>query len=190
MKSSEVINILVSNLGPDDICLSTTGYISRRLFAARDRETNFYMLGSMGLVSSVGLGIALNTDRRVVVLDGDGSLLMDMGTMAMIAGEAPRNLVHIVLDNGAYESTGGQPAVSRKVNLGRVAQAAGYRCIWRISSCRQLRRILEKIFNSSGPSFVHIRVSSEGIAGVSRIAVPPQKIAKRLRENLIRSREL
>ena len=85
MNSSDAINIILDNLKDGDIAVSTTGFISRRIFALKDRDANFYMIGSMGLVSAVGLGIALNSRKRVVVLDGDGSALMDMGTMAMIA---------------------------------------------------------------------------------------------------------
>ena len=109
MNRSQALKIILPNLEESDLCIFTTGFISRRAFAIKDRKANFYMIGSMGLVSSLGLGIALNTNKKVIIFDGDGSLLMDMGTMAMIANYKPENLFHIALDNEVYNSTGGQP---------------------------------------------------------------------------------
>lgn len=107
------IQKILEQVENEDLALTTTGMVSREAFVANDRPGNFYMLGSLGLLSSFGLGLALlRPERWVFVLEGDGSALMSMGTLALIPTEAPRNLVHIILDNEAYESTGGQPSIS------------------------------------------------------------------------------
>ena len=106
----------------------TTGYISRELYGLADRPANFYMQGSMGHALALGLGAALaRPQRRVVVLDGDGAVLMHLGTCATVGGIAPPNLVHVVLDNGTYESTGGQRTTSSTVDWSALGAAAGYR---------------------------------------------------------------
>ena len=104
------IEKVLGHVEADDLVLSTTGMISREVFVADDRAGNFYMLGSMGLLSSFGLGLAmLNPKQRVFMLEGDGSALMNLGALPLIAKEGPENLVHVILDNEAYESTGAQP---------------------------------------------------------------------------------
>jgi phosphonopyruvate decarboxylase len=111
----------------DALVVSTTGYASRHLFALADRPENLYLQGSMGHAGAVGLGLALaRPDRRVVVIDGDGACLMHLGALSTIAAAAPPNLTHVVLDNGTYESTGGQPTTSPTTRLDQVALAAGY----------------------------------------------------------------
>src|SRR5262249_58983528 len=100
----------------------------RAAFGAGDSERSFYMIGSMGLASSIGLGIALaRPDLRVVVLDGDGNVLMNLGTLATIAAAAPPNLLHVCFDNSMHASTGGQATISDRVALDAMARAAGYR---------------------------------------------------------------
>ena len=107
----QAIEKILEHAQADDLILSTTGMISREVFMTQDRPGNFYMIGSMGLLSSFGLGLALLTpEKRAFVLEGDGSALMSLGTLPLIAVEAPANLVHVILDNEAYESTGAQPS--------------------------------------------------------------------------------
>jgi phosphonopyruvate decarboxylase len=107
--------------------VGTTGYIARELFGARDRDRNFYMQGSMGHAAAIGLGLALGRpDRKVVVLDGDGALLMHLGILSTIGAAGAPNLTHVVLDNGAYESTGGQRTTSGSTRLEEIALACGY----------------------------------------------------------------
>ena len=85
------------------------------------------MIGSMGLASSIGLGVAINRpEQKTIIIDGDGNVLMSMGTLAMIAAAAPKNLLHIVIDNEAYESTGSQRSLSKSISLEKVALSAGY----------------------------------------------------------------
>ena len=106
--------------------VATTGKTGRELFTCEDRPQQLYQVGSMGCASAMGLGIALNTERPVVVLDGDGAALMKLGALATIGAHAPGNLIHAVLDNGVHDSTGGQATVSPNVDFATVAQACGY----------------------------------------------------------------
>jgi phosphonopyruvate decarboxylase len=109
------------------VVIATTGYIGRELAALADRANQLYMVGSMGCASSLALGVALaRPDLRVVAVDGDGAALMRMGNFATLGAYAGENLVHVVLDNGMHESTGGQPTVSRAISFAGVAAACGY----------------------------------------------------------------
>ena len=105
---------------------ATTGKTGRELFTLDDRPQQLYQVGSMGCASAMGLGIALNTQRPVLVLDGDGAALMKLGAMATIGAHAPGNLIHVLLDNGVHDSTGRQATVSPTVDFAAVAQACGY----------------------------------------------------------------
>ena len=111
------------------LLISNIGFPSRELFAAKDRTENFYMLGSMGLASSIGLGLALaRPERKVIVLDGDGSVLMNLGTLATIAHHAPENYLLVILDNCCYGSTGSQPTCTHLgTDLAALATGGGSR---------------------------------------------------------------
>lgn len=107
--------------------VANIGYPSRELHHLKDRARNFYMLGSMGLSSSIGLGLSLSVpERHVIAIDGDGSILMNMGSLATIAHQKPENYLLVIIDNGTYGSTGDQPtATSHGTDLGAVAKGAG-----------------------------------------------------------------
>ena len=186
MTSLNAINLILSNLKDDDIALFTTGFISRYAFSSMDRKANFYMIGSMGLVSSVGLGIALNTPKRVFVFDGDGSVLMDMGTLAMIANHEPENLFHIALDNESYESTGGQPTITNRIDLTSIAKAAGYRQVLRVDNKRDLQKRFVKILDKVGPAFALIKVKNAKAIDVGRVSITPQRLAYRIKQTISR----
>ena len=136
----EAIQIVVGKLREDDIVVSTTGMISRELFEYREAKHqghahDFLTVGSMGHANQIALGIALQKpERRVVVFDGDGALLMHMGGMAIIGDYAPKNLVHIVFNNGAHDSVGGQPTVGQKVDVEAIAKAVGYAYVISVDS--------------------------------------------------------
>src|SRR5437867_3526790 len=133
MRRDEAVKAVVDALG-DKLCVVCNGMIGREAFTAKDRERNFYMIGSMGLGLSIGLGLALSRkDRRVVVLDGDGNVLMGMGVLASVGHAQPENLLHVVLDNEAHASTGDQKTISDRVRLDEVAKAAGYRSAERVA---------------------------------------------------------
>ncbi len=130
------------------------GIPSKELYHIKDQPSNFYMLGSMGMATPIGLGIALNTEKSVVVIDGDGSLLMNPGTLATVAGESPKNLTIIAIDNGSYGSTGGQPTyTSACVDLEAVARGFGIRNTVKVSTAEEMEKALSS--PPDGPYFVH-----------------------------------
>jgi sulfopyruvate decarboxylase subunit beta len=165
----------------DALVVHANGYISRRSFTVEDRPENFYMIGSMGLASSIGLGVALaRPDRRVVIYDGDGNLLMNLGATAMIAYTRPENLVHVVFDNGVYASTGNQPAVSRRVPLERVAAGAGYEKSARVRTPEDLARAFADCLGTRAPTFILAEVEvEEGHIKAGRVSHTPEEMRDR-----------
>jgi sulfopyruvate decarboxylase subunit beta len=158
----------------NNLLISNIGFPSRELFAAKDRKENFYMLGSMGLASSIGLGLALaRIDRKVMVLDGDGSVLMNLGTLATIAHNAPENYLLVILDNCCYGSTGSQPTCTHLgTNLAAMASAAGVKNVKTVYSAEDLCQALD------GQGVVLAKVE-QGNADVPIIAITPEKIIER-----------
>ena len=151
----EAVSALCKLFKTDILAVSTNGAISREVYAAGHRDENFYMLGSMGHASSIALGISLaRPEKRVVVFDGDGSLIMNMGILATVRQYRPRNFFHVVLDNAAYNTTGGQTTAAAVVDLGKVAKAAGYRHVAVVKTYSQLRRSGKKILAGKGPAKV------------------------------------
>ncbi|MGH8006274.1 MAG: thiamine pyrophosphate-dependent enzyme, partial [Candidatus Binatia bacterium] len=143
MKLAEALAVIVPLLR-DELVVHANGFISRESFNLDDRPGNFYMIGSMGLASSIALGVALNRpDRRVVVFDGDGNVLMNLGAVALIGACQPRNLVHIVFDNEVYGSTGNQRTISAQVALEEIARSAGYRLVQRVETTASLQATAE-----------------------------------------------
>lgn len=186
MNRKEAIGTALKSLDEEDIALFTTGMISREAFNIADRKANFYMLGSMGLVSSVGLGIALNTTKRVVVFDGDGSILMDMGTMALTACLRPVNLIHIVFDNESYQSTGGQPSAAAYTDLSEVSRASGYRFTHKITGDGVGENEMKRIFEKTGPVFVLFKVDKESNGHIGRVTLEPKHLKERIRKAICR----
>lgn len=110
----------------DQLIICNIGIPSQELHAIDDQPTNFYMLGTMGLASSIGLGLALAQDKTVISIDGDGSVLTNLGTLPTIGNNMPPNFILMIIDNGSYGSTGDQPTYTgRKTDLAGMARAAG-----------------------------------------------------------------
>ncbi|ACV23942.1 sulfopyruvate decarboxylase subunit beta [Methanocaldococcus fervens] len=125
-KRIEVIKKIVENVGDKEIIVSNIGFPSKELYFVKDRERNFYMLGSMGLASSIGLGLALNCEDKVIAIDGDGSILMNLGSLSTIGYLNPKNYILVIIDNSAYGSTGNQKThTKRNTNLEEVAKGCG-----------------------------------------------------------------
>jgi sulfopyruvate decarboxylase subunit beta len=160
------------------LLISNIGYPSRELYAVDDRRENFYMLGSMGLASSIGLGLALALPRRkVIVLDGDGSVLMNLGTLATIANHAPDNYLLVILDNCCYGSTGSQPTcTSGRTDLASLASAAGVERVGRVNSLRELEVAIESGLEGGGVVVVRVE---PGNAEVPVIHLSPSEILQR-----------
>jgi phosphonopyruvate decarboxylase len=175
----EALRAVATGLSGSDVCLATTGYTGRALHALRDEPNQLYMVGSMGCVSSFGLGLALaQPARRVVVLDGDGAMLMRMGAAAVIGHEAPANLVHVLLDNGVHDSTGAQATVAPAMDLAAVAHACGYPDVRRVASAADLAEAVRGA--RDGPVFLHVRTRPREDRRLPRPADPPAKVAERL----------
>jgi len=169
--------------GPDDIIIATTGYTGRELYALDDRANQLYLVGSMGCASSVGLGLALaRPDRRVIVLDGDGAALMRLGALAILGHERPPNLVHVLIDNGQHESTGGQATVSATVDFGAVAAACGYPSVTAAATPAALRDALAD--RTPGLSFLYVPVLPGVARNLPRPAQTPVEVGARLMSRL------
>jgi sulfopyruvate decarboxylase beta subunit len=186
MKGIEAFQELLPVLG-DEPVVHANGFICRESFVLKDREANFYMIGSMGLASSIGLGVALcQPEKKVVVLDGDGNVLMALGTLAMIAAEAPKNLVHVVIDNEVYESTGKQRTLSSTVALEKIAKSAGYREVMRVDKKEDIKAAFEKMLNCDGPNFLLIKVEPSFDHNTGRVTHTPEEITTRFMQSLRR----
>lgn len=185
MRRGQAIAAILGRIS-DELVVAANGWISRETCAARDRPENFYMLGSMGLASSIGLGLALaQPERRVAVFDGDGNLLMALGTLAMVAERRPPNFLHFVFDNEVYGSTGGQRSISAQVPLDALAVAAGYRHVQRVSAAAELDAAVTDLLQKTGPSFLLIKVAPEPDGEAPRVPHEPEWIAARLRRALV-----
>jgi sulfopyruvate decarboxylase subunit beta len=161
------------------------GHISRWACALGDKPDQFYMIGSMGLASSIGLGIALAaSERPVAVIDGDGNLLMNLGTLAMVGALAPQRFLHLVLDNGVYASTGNQPSVSRRVALDEIARAAGYRLTARVRDRLALADSLARLVAESGPTLLLVETLPDRGDPAPRIPLAPPELTARMRAAL------
>ena len=164
----------------DDPLLATTGFTGRALYARGDTPNQFYMVGSMGCISSLGLGVArVAPERRTVVLDGDGSLLMRLGAMSTIGFEAPENLVHILLDNEVHDSTGAQATCSPSVDFAAIARACGYPAVARVDSRDALEAALAD--RTPGLRFLHVRTLPRPDRKLPRPTMTPAEVAERFR---------
>jgi phosphonopyruvate decarboxylase len=142
----------------------------------------------MGCASAMGLGVALNVDRPVIVLDGDGAALMKMGSFATIGAQAPKNLVHVILDNGVHDSTGGQATVSPIVDFARVALACGYRTGTVIDDLDGFDQAFAATMASEGPHLVHARIAPGSLSKLGRPTVKPPEVARRFKRFLASGR--
>jgi phosphonopyruvate decarboxylase len=167
--------------------VATTGKTGRELFTLADRPQHLYQVGSMGCASGMGLGVALNTRRRIVVVDGDGAALMKLGTMATIGYYAPDNLVHVLLDNGVHDSTGGQATVSSGVDFARIALACGYK---HAASCDSLLGFMQAFaaaLSTPGPVLVHVRIAPGSLEKLGRPTIKPPDVARRFQRFIVGS---
>jgi phosphonopyruvate decarboxylase len=167
---------------PDEVpVIVTTGKAGRELFTLRDREQHLYQVGSMGCAAPMGLGVALATRQRTLVLDGDGAALMKLGAFATIGAYQPPGLIHVVLDNGVHDSTGGQATVAGSVDFAGVALACGYAHAFICDSVAGFEAAFARALDSSGPVLLHARIrpGSEKILG--RPTIAPHEVAQRFR---------
>lgn len=177
LSREDAIQIVASALGKKDVIVSTTGMISRELFEYRTaknegHERDFLTVGSMGHASQIALGIALEKqDRRVWCFDGDGATIMHMGSMAIVAQKAPRNYIHVVFNNGAHDSVGGQPTVGLNIDLPAIAKAVGYKSVFSVSTKEELEKSLSHL--GEAPVFLEIKVKKGNRKDLGRPTTTP-----------------
>lgn len=184
MTRAEAVALALSLLADEDIVVAADGAISREAFRAHDRPRTFYMLGSMGQVASIALGLAMTRLERVIALDGDGNLLMGFGGLAMVGGLRPPNLYHLVLDNGCYATTGGQPALSRQVDLAAAAAGAGYPWARRCLSAEHVREAMNAWLRARGPALLDVVIEMGDPDPAPRVPLTPEAMAARVRAAL------
>lgn len=182
MKRIEVLKTVGAREG---LIVCNLGFPSRELFALSDKPSHFYMLGSMGMASSIGLGLAIAQEKRVYVIDGDGSLLMNLGSLATIAHHAPPNYCLIVVDNKCYSSTGNQPScTSGKTDLAGIARAAGIAPVKVLDNLGDLEECLNLYHTTSLMVIVKTDVSNPKTV---HIPLLPRAITKRFMAEVSRS---
>ena len=175
----EALERMLHAAPPSAAVIATTGKCGRELFTLADRPQHLYQVGSMGCASGMGLGVALNVERPVVVLDGDGAALMKMGTLATIGAYGPANLVHVILDNGSHDSTGGQATVSAGVDFARIASACGYRSATLADTAEAFEDAFRDALRAPGPALLHVRIRPGSITELGRPTVTPPEVARR-----------
>jgi len=176
-----VLETLLPLLPESAAVVATTGKTGRELFTLADRPQHLYLVGAMGGASAVGLGIALNTPRPVVVLDGDGAALMKLGNLATIGARRPANLTHLVLDNGVHDSTGGQATVSATVDFAAVAAGCGYARTWTVDDTTGLTEAMQGASAMPGPHLVHACIRPGSLVKLGRPTIGPPDVARRFR---------
>ncbi|MBO4583716.1 MAG: phosphonopyruvate decarboxylase [Clostridia bacterium] len=187
MTREEIIRHIVNASGEDPI-ISTTGKASRELFEIRvangqSHKYDFLTVGSMGHSSSIALGVALGRpDRRVWCIDGDGAVLMHMGALAVIGANKPKNLIHVVINNGAHETVGGMPTVADKIDLVAIAKACGYPNAVSVDSFAALDEALETAKNRGELSLIEVKCSIGARGDLGR----PTTTAIENKENFMR----
>ncbi len=180
MKREEALRELLAQTGKRDVIVSTTGKTSRELFELRvernEKQQDFLTVGSMGHTSSIALGVALaSPEKRVICIDGDGSALMHFGALPIIASLKPKNLIHVLLNNSAHESVGGQPTVASRIDFQSIANAVGYNKYYLAEDMTSLKTCFEDINKESGPILFEIRISTGSRDELGRPTSTPQE---------------
>ena len=182
MIRKEAVKLIAKEIGNQPI-VSANGFMSRDLYETNEKENNFYMIGSMGLASSIGLGVALkNPKKKIYVFDGDGSILLNLGSLVTIGSLKPKNLIHIIFDNKAHESTGGQPTVSKKIQIDSIAKTLKYKT-YKVTTKNELENTLYKIKKIKGPILILIKISKSRTIS-KRVNINAVKIKQRFMKSL------
>ena len=176
---AEAVELVLGRLDASDVVVSTTGMTSREVYAYREDRAeghgrDFLTVGSMGHCSQIALGVALGSaSRQVVCLDGDGSVLMHMGSLAVIGTRGPRNLKHVVINNGAHDSVGGQPTAARRLDLSAVALACGYVAAETVEGVAGLGEAVARLRAADGPAMLEVKVASRARTDAGRPTSTP-----------------
>lgn len=179
MSREEVVSTVCENAKADDIFVSTTGKLSRELFETRahmgqSHQSDFLTVGSMGHSCMIALGIAKEKpDRRVICMDGDGAVLMHTGSVAVLGANQPKNLLHILINNGAHETVGGMPTVSKSIDYPMLAKACGYQHTYQAENKEDLVKALKEVEGMEGPIFLEVRTNLLSRADLGRPTTTP-----------------
>ena len=183
MIRKEAIELCLDEIKEQPI-IAANGFISRDLSNAKDRNTNFYMIGSMGLASSIGLGVALKTPKKkIFVFDGDGNILMNLGSLTTIGSLKPKNLIHMVFDNSVHESTGSQPTNTNFVSIEKIAKACNYNHTFTVKTKNGFEKILRKIKKLKGPIMIVVKIQRSNGEKSARINHEPTEIKERFMQS-------
>ena len=179
LSREDVVKLFVDHTDERDIIVSTTGKLSRELFEAREargqgHEKDFLTVGSMGHSSMIAMGIAREKkERRVFCLDGDGAVLMHMGSLAVAGSAQLQNFVHVLFNNGAHETVGGMPTVSEKIDYLKIAEACGYENIYTAETEDEVLSLFEKIARAKGSVFAEVKTNLLSRADLGRPTTTP-----------------
>ena len=191
LSREETIQAVAQALPEDTVIVSTTGKISRELFEYReaqqsDHAHDFLTVGSMGHASQIALGIAMShPERPVCCFDGDGAAIMHLGSLGIVAQAHPENFIHVVFNNGAHDSVGGQPTIGFQINLPKIAEAAGYRSTVSVCDEEQLKQTLELLPRLPKPLLIEIKVKKGSRSDLGRPTTTPQENKEALMATLI-----
>jgi len=178
----EAIRLIAQEIGNQPI-ISANGFMSRDLYETNEKENNFYMIGSMGLASSIGLGVALsNPEKKIHIFDGDGNILMNLGSLVTIGSLKPKNFIHVIFDNKSHESTGGQPTNSKIIELEKIAEVAKFKT-YKISKKEQIKKIFSKIKRENGPICILVKIEKSSARSI-RVDITPRNIKTRFMKSL------
>ena len=181
LSREEAIQQVAGSLGEKDVIVSTTGMISRELFEYRagkneGHERDFLTVGSMGHASQIALGIALEQPQRHVwCFDGDGATIMHMGNMAIVGSQCPKNYIHVIFNNGAHDSVGGQPTVGLQIDLPKLATAMRYKTVLNASTKEELDAALQQLQTAELPALLQVCVRKGNRADLGRPTTTPQQ---------------
>jgi len=179
LSREDAIKLVINELGDKDIVVSTTGMASRELFEYReqlkqDHSRDFLTVGSMGHSSQIALGIALSKlNRQVFCLDGDGAVIMHMGSLGIIGSESPKNFKHVVINNGSHDSVGGQPTVAFDIDIIAIAENSGYKAVYRAETKEDLVQKLSLLKSTDGPAMLEVRVNKGHRKDLARPTTTP-----------------
>ena len=185
----QAIQTIVDHLTEEDIVVSTTGKSSRELFEYREalnqgHGNDFLTVGSMGHSSSIALGVALNTEKKVFCFDGDGALLMHMGSIALIGSKKPENFYHVMFNNSAHESVGGLPTIMNQIEIEDLVLSCGYYKVYNARNLDELKEVLPLFIKDQGPVFLNIDVDISSRKDLGRPTTTPNENKNEFKKRL------
>ncbi|NOQ22753.1 MAG: phosphonopyruvate decarboxylase [Candidatus Aegiribacteria sp.] len=185
LSREQAVQILFNFIDENTPVFSTTGKLSREIYKLKDRKNNFYVVGSMGCTSSIALGFNLKSEKRTIIIDGDGAILMKMGTLATIGYYRPQKFLHICLDNESYESTGGQPSVSSRIDLAMVAGACEYKNVASVRTEDEIKEFMISWNMNPELSFLLIKVRNQSDPDLPRPGETPPELKERFMKDTL-----